>query len=76
MKKIYVECPNCGHDISVELVEHDKQIRAEERAEAIEEFRRFNYCKVCEEKGWDIYCDYCRVCQAQEYIAEQLKEQK
>lgn len=27
--KIYVECPNCGHDISVELGEHDKQIRTE-----------------------------------------------
>ena len=43
------------------------------REEAIEEFRKFSYCKVCEEKGWDIYCEYCRVCLAQEYIAEQLK---
>lgn len=51
---------------------HNKQIRAD----AIEKFRKFSYCKVCEEKGWNIYCDYCRVCQAQEYIAEQLKESK
>ena len=53
------------------LEEYNKQVRAE----VIDEFRKFNYCKVCEEKGWDIYCEYCRVCQAQEYIAEQLKEQ-
>lgn len=46
------------------------------KADEIEKFRKFSYCKVCEEKGWNIYCDYCRVCQAQEYIAEQLKEQK
>lgn len=29
MKKFYVECPNCGHDISVEPAEHDRQIRTE-----------------------------------------------
>lgn len=66
-----IENDASGVKWNIDTTEHDKQIRAE----VIEEFRKFNYCKVCEEKGWDIYCEYCRVCQAQEYIAEQLKEQ-
>lgn len=32
--KRYIECPNCGNEISIELVEHNEQIRAE----VIEEF--------------------------------------
>ena len=63
-------CDKCDYFISVE------EAYKQGKADAIEEFRKFSYCKVCEEKGWNIYCDYCRVCQAQEYIAEQLKEQR
>lgn len=40
---------------------------------AVRDFAGFDYCKVCGEKGQDEDCYYCRVFQAQEYIAERLK---
>ena len=40
--KMYVECPDCGNDVSVELIEHDKQIRAD----AINDFMKI-LCDDC-----------------------------
>lgn len=79
-RKIYVECPDCKHVISVESDKHDKQVKIDTINKIIEYYKPCSDCNACLEcdqeyfkKGCelDTRISYTELC---EYLNE-LKEQ-